>query len=317
MKKLKPILTVVFLLVLLIAALNSTFIVDESNQAIITQFGRPVGDPINDPGVHFKIPFIQDIQYFDKRFLEWDGDPNQVPTKDKKFIFVDSFARWRITDPLQFFRRLRDERGAQSRLDDILDGETRNAIASHDLVEIVRNTNRTPEVDTLITDSNENLLETISIGRDQIQELILRNANARAADLGIEILDVRLKSINYVEDVQLRVYERMVSERNRIAEMFRSEGQGQAFRIAGEKERELLSIYSEAERTSQEIRGRADAEAASIYASAYNKSAQSRDLYDFMKTMETYVNTFDDQTTIILSTKSEFYRYLMSSSGNR
>lgn len=317
MKKLKPILTVVFLLVLIIASLNATFIVDESNQAIITQFGRPIGDPINEPGVHFKIPFIQDIQYFDKRFLEWDGDPNQVPTKDKKFIFVDSFARWRITDPLQFFRRLRDERGAQSRLDDILDGETRNAIASHDLVEIVRNTNRTPEVDTLITDNNENLLETISIGRDEIQELILRNANARAADLGIEILDVRLKSINYVEDVQLRVYERMVSERNRIAEMFRSEGQGQAFRIAGEKERELLSIYSEAERTSQEIRGRADAEAASIYASAYNKSAQSRDLYDFMKTMETYVNTFDDQTTIILSTKSEFYRYLMSSSGNR
>ena len=317
MKKLKPILTVVFFLVLIIASLNATFIVDESNQAIITQFGRPVGDPINEPGVHFKIPFIQDIQYFDKRFLEWDGDPNQVPTKDKKFIFVDSFARWRITDPLQFFRRLRDERGAQSRLDDILDGETRNAIASHDLVEIVRNTNRTPEVDTLITDNKENLLETISIGRDEIQELILRNANARAADLGIEILDVRLKSINYVEDVQIRVYERMVSERNRIAEMFRSEGQGQAFRIAGEKERELLSIYSEAERTSQEIRGRADAEAASIYAAAYNKSAQSRDLYDFMKTMETYVNTFDDQTTIILSTKSEFYRYLMSSSGNR
>jgi len=317
MKKLKPILTVVFFLILIIASLNATFIVDESNQAIITQFGRPIGDPINEPGVHFKIPFIQDIQYFDKRFLEWDGDPNQVPTKDKKFIFVDSFARWRITDPLQFFRRLRDERGAQSRLDDILDGETRNAIASHDLVEIVRNTNRTPEVDTLITDNNEILLETISIGRDEIQELILRNANARAADLGIEILDVRLKSINYVEDVQIRVYERMVSERNRIAEMFRSEGQGQAFRIAGEKERELLSIYSEAERTSQEIRGRADAEAASIYASAYNKSSQSRDLYDFMKTMETYVNTFDDQTTIILSTKSEFYRYLMSSSGNR
>jgi len=317
MKKLKPIVTIVVTLVLIIAALNATFIVDESNQAIITQFGRPVGDPINEPGVHLKIPFIQDIQYFDKRFLEWDGDPNQVPTKDKKFIFVDSFARWRITDPLQFFRRLRDERGAQSRLDDILDGETRNAIASHELVEIVRNTNRTPEIDTLITVNNENLLETITIGRDEIQQLILTNANARAADLGIEILDFRLKSINYVSDVQLRVYERMVSERNRIAEMFRSEGQGQAFRIAGEKERELLSIYSEAERTSQEIRGRADAQAASIYASAYNKNAQSRDLYDFMKTMETYVNTFDDQTTIILSTKSEFYRYLMSSSGNR
>lgn len=312
MKKLIPLFYIILIVVAVIATFSSAFVVEETNQAIITQFGRPVGVPINDPGVHFKMPFIQDVQFFDKRFLEWDGDPNQVPTKDKKFIFVDSFARWKITDPLQFFRRLRDERGAQSRLDDILDGETRNAIASHDLVEIVRTTNREPVLDTLIMDmSDEELLERIEIGRESIQKLILQNANARASDLGIEILDFRLKSINYVSDVQTRVYERMISERNRIAEMFRSEGQGEAFRIAGEKDRELFEIYSEAEKTAQEIRGRADARAASIYASAYNRSAQSRDLYDFMKTMETYVNTFDENTTIVLSTRSEFYKYLM------
>jgi membrane protease subunit HflC len=312
MKKLKPLLYLILIVVAIIATFSSTFVVEETNQAIITQFGRPVGEPINDPGVHFKVPFIQDVQFFDKRFLEWDGDPNQVPTKDKKFIFVDSFARWRITDPLQFFRRLRDERGAQSRLDDILDGETRNAIASHDLVELVRTTNREPELDTLIMDMSEDeLLERIDIGRESIQKLILQSANARASDLGIEILDFRLKSINYVADVQERVYERMVSERNRIAEMFKSEGQGEAFRIAGEKDRELFQIYSEAEKTAQEIRGRADARAASIYAAAYNRSSQSRDLYDFMKTMETYVNTFDENTTIVLSTRSDFYKYLM------
>lgn len=312
MKKIRPLLYLILLVVGIIATFSATFVVEETNQAIITQFGRPVGEPINEPGVHFKVPFIQDVQFFDKRFLEWDGDPNQVPTKDKKFIFVDSFARWRITDPLQFFRRLRDERGAQSRLDDILDGETRNAIASHDLVELVRTTNREPELDTLIMDLNdEELLERIEIGRERIQEVILKTANDRAKDLGIEILDFRLKSINYVGDVQQRVYERMISERNRIAEMFRSEGQGEAFRIAGEKDRELFLIYSEAERQAQEIRGRADARAASIYASAYNRSAQARDLYDFMKTMETYVNTFDENTTIVLSTRSEFYKYLM------
>jgi modulator of FtsH protease HflC len=314
MKKIKPLLYLILLVVGTISIFSSTFVVEETNQAIITQFGRPVGEPINAPGVHFKVPFIQDVQFFDKRFLEWDGDPNQVPTKDKKFIFVDSFARWKITDPLQFFRRLRDERGAQSRLDDILDGETRNAIASHDLVELVRTTNREPELDTLIMDmSKDEILERIEIGRERIQKLILQNANARASDLGIEILDFRLKSINYVSDVQQRVYERMISERNRIAEMFRSEGQGEAFRIAGEKDRELFQIYSEAEKTAQEIRGGADARAASIYASAYNRSAQSRDLYDFVKTMETYVNTFDENTTIVLSTRSEFYKYLMGS----
>ncbi len=314
MKKIKPLIYLITIFVAVIATYSATFVVEETNQAIITQFGRPVGNPINDPGVHFKVPFIQEVQFFDKRFLEWDGDPNQVPTKDKKFIFVDSFARWKITDPLQFFRRLRDERGAQSRLDDILDGETRNAIASHDLVELVRTTNREPELDTLIMDmSKDEILELIEIGRERIQKLILQNANARASDLGIEILDFRLKSINYVSDVQQRVYERMISERNRIAEMFRSEGQGEAFRIAGEKDRELFQIYSEAEKAAQEIRGRADARAASIYASAYNRSTQSRDLYDFVKTMETYVNTFDVNTTIVLSTRSEFYRYLMGS----
>lgn len=310
MNKIKGISLIVLLAAVLLVALDGFYIVDETEQVIITQFGDPVGRAVATPGMKFKIPFVQKANYFDKRYLEWDGDRNQVPTKDKKFIFVDTYARWQITDPLQFFKRLRDERGAQSRLDDILDGETRNAIASHDLVEVVRSTNRDPNADATTIEVIEDTLEVISVGRDSIQVQIQELANERASDLGIAILDFRFKRINYVEEVRKTVYDRMISERNRIADKFRSEGQGEAARINGEKERELKSIQSEAFRRAQEIKGRADAEAANIYADAYDQSQSSQQLYNFIRSMEAYQNVFDDKTSVILSTDSDFYKYL-------
>jgi membrane protease subunit HflC len=256
------------------------------------------------------MPFIQRTNYFEKRYMEWDGDPNQVPTKDKKFIFVDTYARWQITDPLQFFKRLTDERGAQSRLADILDGETRDHIAGHNLEEVVRSVNRTPVSSGLIGEETGDTLNNITTGRQKIEDMILLSANEKAKDLGIVILDVRIKRLNYVEEVRAQIYERMKSERYRIAERFRSEGQGEASKINGEKERDLKTIQSEAFRTAEEIRGRADARAAAIYAGAYDQSAASRNLYGFMKSMETFRVTFDSSTTIILSTDSELYKYL-------
>jgi len=254
------------------------------------------------------VPFIQDANYFEKRYMEWNGAPNQVPTKDKKFIFVDTYARWQITDPLQFFKRLTNERGAQSRIDDILDGDTRNFIANNDIEEAVRTSNRIPESsDTeIIGDS----LVKIYVGRDKIQQMILESANKQTADLGIKILDFRFKRINYVQEVQDQVYERMKSERFRIADKFRSEGQGEASRINGEKERELKNIQSLAFRDAEMIKGKADAKAASIYAKAYDKSSQSRSLYGFLKSMETFEETFDEKTAIFISTDSELYTYL-------
>ncbi|GJM63158.1 protease modulator HflC [Persicobacter diffluens] len=302
------ILSVIFIFVGLFIS-QSLFIVDETEQVVITQFGRPVRSAITSPGINFKVPFIQTTHFFDKRFLEWDGDPNQVPTKDKKYIFVDTYARWQISDPLQFFKRLKNERNAQSRLDDILDGETRDFIANHELEEAVRSTNRTPIVaDTLIDTKEE--LHKISTGREKIQEMIQESANEQAKDLGIEILDFRFKRINYISEVRKQVYERMKSERFRIADKFKSEGFGEASRINGEKEKELKKIQSEAFRMAEEIKGKADAKAAAIYTQAYNQSKSSRELYQFMKSMETFQETFDQETSVILSTESELYQYL-------
>lgn len=296
-------------LLAVIVGFGSIFVLTETQQAIVTQFGKPVGEPRTTPGVHFKVPFIHRVQYFDKRFLEWDGDPNQVPTKDKKFIFVDTYARWQITDPLQFFIRLRDERSAQSRLDDILDGETRNAVAGNDLLDIVRSTNREPEITEEFMEVIEQL-ETIAVGRDKIEAVILAKANERTADLGIRILDVRFKRVKYVEEVRRRVYDRMISERNRIADQFRSEGQGEARKIEGNKERDLAEIKSTAVKEADIIRGKADAEATSIYAGAYNRSPQARELYAFLKSMETLEQSLDGQTSIVLTTDSELFQYL-------
>ena len=286
---------------------GSVYTVNEVEQVIITQFGDPVGDPITRPGLHFKVPFIQTTNFFDKRFLEWDGDPNQIPTRDRRFIWVDTYARWRITDPLLFFQRLQNERGAQTRLDDILDGETRNAIARHDLIEVVRTSNRDPAEVEIGDDAEATILEPIEMGRQDIVDEILQAASARTADLGIELLDLRLKRINYVEEVQRDVFLRMIAERQRIAEEFRSEGQGESARIGGERERDLAQIQSEAYRTAQEVRGEADAEATGIYAEAYNRDA---DFYAFTKSLETYELTMDPSTFFILGTDSELLRFL-------
>jgi len=279
------------------------FIVDETQQAIVTQFGKPVGKPITTPGLHMKLPFIQNANYFDKRFLAWDGDPNQIPTKDKRFIWVDTYARWHITDSLLFFQRLRDERGAQSRLDDILDGETRNAIAKHVLIELVRSTNP----DDNETKEDMGSLKLIKFGREKLEKEVLRAASPRVTDLGIEILDFKFKRINYVEEVRREVYARMISERKRIAEQYRSEGAGESARISGEKDRELKTITSEAYRKTQEIRGKANSQAADIYATAYNKDPE---FYRFTRTMESFTKIMDENTTLVMSTDGDLFKYL-------
>lgn len=309
-----PVRAVVALVVLAIVAIvasGTVYRVGEAEQVVITQFGEPVGGAVATPGLHLKKPFIQKANYFDKRFLEWDGDPNQVPTRDKRFVYVDCFARWRITDPLLFFQRLRDEIGAQSRLDDILDGETRNTIARHDLIEVVRSSNRPfAATEELAGGGPSQAPEKIQFGRRVLDQEVLAAAAARTSDLGIEILDFRFKRISYVEQVQQEVFARMISERKRIAEQYRSEGAGEAARISGEKEREMKTITSEAYRKAQEIRGRADGQAGDIYAQAYNRDA---DFYRFLKTMETFRDTMDENTLLVLTTDGEFLRYLESS----
>lgn len=300
------------IIVVVVILLSSLYVVIENEQVIITQFGKPIGDPITAPGLKIKAPLIQRAHRFEKRFLEWDGDPNQLPTKDKRFIWVDMYARWHITDPLLFYQRLRDERGAQTRLDDILDGETRNAIANHNLLEVIRNTNRSPEQSELEV-RDETGLDSISVGRDRIRMEILSKAKPRTQDLGIEILDVQFKRINYVEEVRQKVYERMIAERTRIADRFRSEGEGEASRIRGEKERELKRIQSGAYRQAREIIGNADGEATRIYAAAYDRSEDTRRFYEFLKTMEIYKTTLDSETLLILSTDGEFYKFIEKS----
>ena len=259
---------------------QSIYVVNETQQVVITQFGRPIGVAVTEPGLHIKTPFVQKANFFEKRYMEWDGDPNQ--------------------------------RGAQSRLNDIIDGETRDQVASHTLEEVVRNSNREVDTTANISEIIEDSLTWIGVGRSRIQNIIKEKANEETKDLGIEIVDFRFKRINYVEDVRERVYDRMKSERIRIADKFRSEGEGEASRINGEKERELNQIQSEAYKEAETIEGKADAEAARIYAGAYNKSSKSIELYSFMKSMETFRNTIDSTTTVILSTDNDLYKYLKS-----
>ncbi len=310
-KSTRNIIAIVVPFALLIVLLNAFYVVSETKQVIITQFGQPIGDAVTKPGLHLKVPFIQKANYFEKRWLEWDGDANQIPTKDKKFIWVDTYARWRISDPLIFFQRLRDERGAQSRIDDIIDGQTRNVIANFDLIEIVRSSNREFELteELAILDIAAAIPE-IEIGREKIAQIILEKSSEITPELGVELRDVKIKRINYVEEVQRKVFDRMISERKRIAAKYRSEGDGKSAEIRGEKERELKKIQSEAYRKAQEIKGKADAEATKIYASAYNLDPE---FYQFMKTLETYVSTMDKETWLLLSTDAEFLKYLKSS----
>ncbi len=303
----------ILLLIVIIGAISliggAFYTVNETEQVVITQFGKPVGAPITEPGLHLKVPFIQQANYFEKRFLAWDGEPSQVPTKDKRFIWVDTYARWRIKDPLLFFQRLRDERGAQSRLDDILDGETRNVVAKHLLIELVQGSDRRIPIETVELGIGKTPKEfsRSAVGREDLQREVLKAASKRTSRLGIELLDFRFKRINYVEEVRREVYARMISERKRIAEQYRSEGAGEAARISGQKERELKVIRSEAYRKAQEIKGKADRQAALIYAEAYNKDPE---FYAFLRTLETYRHALAQNTTLILSTKNDFLRYL-------
>lgn len=292
---------------------SAAYTVSETEQVIITQFGKPVGEPITTAGLHFKMPFIQEVTRIEKRILEWDGRPNEMPTKDKTYIVVDTFGRWRIQDAKQYFLRLRDERSAQSRLDDILGSETRNAIAKHELIEVIRTTkDREPAKDATLADAPGNIgtLYPITLGKARIEEEIFAKAAKKLTDFGIELLDVRFKRINYNESVRQRIYDRMISERQQIAERFRSEGAGEAAKIIGKKERDLLKIESEAYRSVQEVRGKADAEATEIYASAYNQSAESIEFYEFIKTMETYQEMLDDDSMLILTTDSDIFSLL-------
>ena len=297
-------------LVGLLILLSSAFIVSETNQVIVTQFGQPRGGTIGTPGVHFKTPFVQKAIYFEKRWLEWDGDSNQIPTKDKKYIWVDTYARWRISDPLKFFQRVNDERGAHSRLDDIIDGETRNIVANFDLIEIVRSSNKTFELteDSIIIDPTA-VSTPITTGRQRIAKIILEESAKITPEFGIELRDVQIMRVNYVEEVQQKVFDRMISERQRIASKYRSEGDGKSAEIRGQKERELKRIQSGAYKTAQELKGKADAEATRIYASAYNLDPE---FYQFTKTLETYRTTLDKETWLLLSTDSEFLKYLKS-----
>jgi modulator of FtsH protease HflC len=292
----------------------SVYTVSETEQVILTQFGRPLGGVLKEPGLHVKVPFIQTVHRFDKRWLEYDGDPNEIPTKDKKYIWVDTYARWRIADPLRFFQAVRDERGGQSRLDDIVDGETRNAVASFDLIEVVRSSNRPFQVtEELAGIGSAEAMAPVAVGRSKIAQIILEKSARITPEFGIELVDVRFKRINYVDTVQQKVFERMISERRRIAERSRSEGQGRAAEIRGQKERDMLSASSAGYKTAQEIKGAADAKATTIYASAYGRDP---DLYQFLKSMETLNASLDEKAWLILSTDSELLKYLKGE-GNR
>lgn len=300
-------------LILLRTIFGSFYCVHQTEQVIVTQFGKPVGDPVVEPGLHMKLPFVQAVRRIDRRFLGWDGAPVAIPTRDKTYIHVDTFARWRIANPMTYFVRLHDERSAQSRLEDILGSETRNAIAKHDLIEIVRTDKerkplRDENLKTLPTGLGTiGVLPPIQFGRLKIEDEIKTAAGSKLGEFGIELLDVRLKRVNYNPEVLDRIYQRMISERRQIAQRFRSEGEGEAARIAGQKERDLNEIQSAAYRNVQQLRGTADAKASEIYARAYTQNPQAAELYGFLKNMETYRKTFSKESTLVLSTDSDLF----------
>jgi membrane protease subunit HflC len=315
MRKITLIATLVVLGIGAYVAMSSLYTVSEVQQVIITQFGKPVGNPVTSAGLKVKVPFIQEVNPIEKRVLEWDGKPSDMPTKDKLYIAVDLFARWRITDPLQYFLRLRDERSAQSRLDDILGSETRNAVAKHELIEIIRTTkDRVPLRDTLLTEAEREqdigALVPIQKGRQLVEQEIFAAAADKIRVFGIELLDIRFKRINYNESVRPKIYDRMISERRQIAERFLSEGNGEAARIRGNRVRDLNKIQSEAYKQVEEIRGVADAKATEIYANAYNQSSEAVAFYEFTRTMQAYRSIIADNTTLVLSTDSDLFKFL-------
>lgn len=308
-KNLGLIIPVIIVILILIG--NPFYIVEEGKQVIITQFGQPIGESITSAGLHLKMPFIQKITTFEKRILEWDGYPNEIPTKDKRYIWIDTTARWKIVDPLKFFKTVANERGAQAILDGIIDAAVRDAVTSQNSTEIVRSSNRLlQEYKQLLKDEfiDEGALATIEMGREKIRQEIVEKAQGDLGTrYGIELIDVRIKRVNYIEKVRRNVYERMIAERKRAAEQYRSEGRGIRAEIEGKTEKELKEILSEAYKKSQIIKGKADAESTKIYADAYNKDPE---FYSFLKTLETYNTTVDKNTTIILTTEGEYFKYL-------
>ena len=308
MKKLHIILILIVLLALIVV-FNAFYIIDERQQVIITQFGKPIGDSIQNAGLHIKIPFFQKVHYFDKRILEWDGDAKQIPTSDKRYIWLDTFSRWQIVDPLKFYETTRYEYNAHSRLDDIISGITRDVISSNKLLELIRSSNREMAFTSEYSDSKleDAIKEKITNGRQVIADSIFALAKIKVAEYGIKLIDVRIKRLNYNQEVQSKVFERMISERNKIAAKYLSEGKGNSSEILGKMQRELDQIQSEAYRKAQEIKGKADALAITIYANAYNRDPE---FYEFLKTLETYEKTIDNKNTIIMTTDSDYYKFL-------
>ncbi len=305
-------------LVLLWLVGSAAYTVREGEQAIITRFGQPQGGAVTEAGLHFKTPFVEDVNTFEKRIIQWDGSSSEMTTKDKLYVVVVTFARWRITDPLLFFQRLRDERSAQSRLDDILGSEVRNVVARHDLIEVVRtNKSRQPTLDqSAVGKISTSTLQPMQFGREVLEKEILTAAAPKVETLGIELLDLRFKRINYNARVSEKIYDRMTSERQQIADRFRSEGAGESAKIMGKKEKDLREIESGAYKTVQEIQGKADAEATQIYAQAYNSSPEAADFFGFMKTLETYKATLTRDSTLVLTTDSDLFKYLKRIDGS-
>lgn len=299
----------------LLGLFTSAYVVDETEQVVITQFGEAIDEPKREPGLYFKIPVIQKTNYFPKNLLNWDGDSGQVPTLDKTYLYVDTFARWRITDPLLFFQTVNNVVSAQARLDDIIDSAVRNLITSYPLIETVRKTNRELDIQEMGVEEEEQEQETVRLiwtGRAKITQAMLAQTQPKMQAFGIEMVDVKIKRLNYVDDVRKSVYQRMIAERKQIAEKFRSEGQGEAREIEGDAEKELRRIESEAYRTAQEIKGKADAKAAAIYAAAFGRDAE---FYSFTQSLDIYQEAMDKQSTLVLSTDSEFLKYLKGPRG--
>jgi len=307
MRNLLVTLVVLFIVVTLLR--STAYVVDETEQVVITQFGKAVGAPVKDAGLYFRVPFIQEANYFPKNLLDWNGEPGQMPTKDKTFISLDMFARWKVTDPLTFFQTVRVEAAAQAKLDNIIESATRNLITSNPLIEAVRNSDREMEIGEVEMDerTKEIVKKPIKLGRETIARKIMEQAKPKMAQFGIDLVDVRIKRINYVDEVQKEVYNRMIAERKQIAEKFRSEGRGESFKISGDREKELKRITSEAYRKAQELMGTADAEATRIYANAFNNDPE---FYSFINTLAIYKDSVDKETWLMLSTTSDFMKYL-------
>lgn len=303
------VVTIVVLFIVFTLLRSTAYIVDETEQVVITQFGKAVGQPVKEAGLYFRVPFIQEANYFPKNLLDWNGEPGQMPTKDKTFISLDMFARWKVIDPLTFFQTVRVEAAAQAKLDNIIESATRNLITSNPLIEAVRNSDREMEIGEVEMDerTKEIVKKPIQLGREAIARKIMEQAKPKMAQFGIDLVDVRIKRINYVDEVQKEVYNRMIAERKQIAEKFRSEGRGESFKISGDREKELKRITSEAYRKAQEIMGTADAEATKIYANAFNKDPE---FYSFINTLAIYKDSMDKETWLMLSTKSDFMKYL-------